>query len=245
MEIPVHDVEVGDVLHFIRLSVREKRKSVILYINIHGAVLAMHEWWLKKFYMDAPLVCCDGDGIRWGLKLLGQDLPPKIPLTRWVWQLAEYCEKQKLSLYLLGAADTVVRTAAARLKERHPALKIAGFHHGYFLKRGEANDKMIAEVNAAKPDILLVCFGMPGQEKWVLENKDKLNAWVILPGGGVLNYVAGTLGKVPGWMLRLHLEWLFRLVQEPKRLFKRYATEIPWFFVQVVSWKVKKIFSRG
>ncbi len=233
-----------DVLQFAGNVIREGKKAIILHLNIHGAVLALRRPWMFDFYNQASMVVCDGDGVRLGLRLLDQDPPPKIPITRWIWELAAFCEEQKFRLYLLGARKDVIAKAAEHLIETHPRLVIAGYHDGYFPKKGPENDRVISEMNETRPDVLLVCFGMPEQEKWIMRNQEKLNAKVIIPGGAVMDYVAGKLGKAPVWMVRHHLEWLFRIWQEPRRLFRRYATEIPYFLLKVLFYKVGMFFKK-
>ena len=240
MGLPLHPLEEQEFLDFIGKCVREKRKASALYLNIHGAVLALNHPWLFEFYRQVDLVFCDGDGIRLGLKLLGQEPPPKITLTRSIWRLAEFCEKEGLRLFLLGASPQVAAEAARRLKEKNSERVVAGFHDGYFQKSGPENDRVISAINQAKPDLVVVCFGMPIQEKWIMENSGKLEAKVLVSAGGVLDYVAGSLGKAPDWMIRLHLEWMFRVWQEPGRLLGRYLTEIPYFFYRILLYRLKK-----
>jgi N-acetylglucosaminyldiphosphoundecaprenol N-acetyl-beta-D-mannosaminyltransferase len=240
----IHEVTAKVLLQYIHSQISEKRKALILHLNIHGACLAFQLPWLKQFYNEAHMVFCDGNGVRWGLGILGERIPPKIPITRWVWDLAAFCERNGLKLFLLGSAPCTVTKAAENMKAKYPQLKLAGFHDGYFEKRGPENEKIIALVNEAQPDILVVGFGMPHQEKWIQDNWKKLNVAVFLPGGGVLDYAAGRLGRAPEWMLKLHLEWLFRVVQEPKRLLKRYVTEIPYFFAVIFAERLKRIILR-
>jgi exopolysaccharide biosynthesis WecB/TagA/CpsF family protein len=117
---------------------------------------------------------------------------------------------------------------------RFSKLKIVGIHDGYFPHQGEANEKLVEEINLLRPDILIVALGMPLQEKWLYRNQAKLNVPILLSGGGVLDYTAGRLGRAPSWMIRMKLEWLFRICEEPRRLFWRYAVDIPYFLRKVV-----------
>lgn len=238
----IDDVNFQELHAFIEKAIQKRKQVNLLHLNIHGACLAWKYPWLADFYQSAPLVFCDGNGPRWGLKLLGEKIPPKIPITRWVWDLAAFCEQKGFKLFLLGASPEVVKRAAENLQQKHPQLKLAGYHDGYFEKQGPENDKICDMINCAQPDILVIGFGMPVQEKWILDHGKKLKVPVFLPGGGVLDYAAGRLGKAPQWMLDLHLEWLFRVWQEPQRLLKRYLTEIPYFFTKILGVKLKRLF---
>lgn len=128
----LHPVGVAQVHAFIEETVRSGKKASILNLNIHCVCLAQREKWLADFINQAALVFCDGDGVRWGLKILGRPVPPKITYDRWIWQLAAFAQEKNLSLYLLGAKPGVALLAAARLKDRYPKLAIVGTHHGYF-----------------------------------------------------------------------------------------------------------------
>ena len=240
MGLPLHGVGVEEVHAFIARVIHGRRKALVLNLNIHCANLAFRHPWLRGFLEEAELVFCDGDGVRWGVRLLGHRPPPKITYDRWIWQLAAFCRKENFSLFLLGARPGVAAQAARRLEAANPGLRILGTQSGYFIKAGEENEKIVAKINALRPDILVVGFGMPLQEKWLSENWRKIDARIFLTGGAALDYAAGRLKRAPAWMLRCQMEWLFRLCQEPRRLFGRYAVGIPVFFSRVLREKWKR-----
>ncbi|MFA6601085.1 MAG: WecB/TagA/CpsF family glycosyltransferase [Candidatus Omnitrophota bacterium] len=237
--ITLHDVTVDELHGFIGRKIEAREKAVIPYLNIHAANLACAQPWLRDYFNRAALVICDGDGIRWGLRLLGQSPPPKITYDRWIWQLAAFSAARGYRIYLLGAAPGIAEKAQERLKAKFPALQVCGVHHGHFHASQEENEKVLADIQRCRPDILLVGFGMPLQEKWLLANGPRLDAPVILTGGAALDYAAGAARRAPAWAIRLHLEWLFRLLQEPKRLFRRYALGIPLFFWRIVLERIR------
>lgn len=245
MGLSLHPVDVPDIHAYIDEVMRLKAQALILNLNIHCAILALRNSWLRNFINEAQLVFCDGDGVRWGAKLLGCPVPPKVAFTRWIWKLAEFAEKRGYRFYFLGAKPGVADEAARRLKEKYPNLKIAGVHHGYFDKRGAENEKVVSEINRLKPDLLVVCFGMPFQEKWIMENWRRMEAHVFLPAGAVFDYMAGHLGTTPEWMIRWHLEWFFRFLEEPRRLFARYFFGIPIFFFFVFLEKIRNLRRKG
>lgn len=239
MGLPIHPVDPGDVRAFIVDRISQKGKAVVLHSNIQGALLALKHPWLYEFNKQAHLVFCDSDGVRWGLKLLGYSPPPKITYNVWIWQLAEFCSKKKYRLFLLGAASGIAEEAAKRMQSRYPGIQIAGVHHGFFDKKGPENEKIIDRINAAQADILLVCFGMPLQERWLMENVKRLKAHIFLTGGAALDYASGRLKIAPPWIVQLQMEWLFRFMQEPRRLFARYFLGIPYFFLRVWIEKIR------
>jgi len=168
---------------------------------------------------------------------LGYNIPQRITYADWMWQLAEFAESHGFTLFFLGARPGVADKAAARLKERFPNLRIVGTRHGYFDKDAGSpeNEAVIRKINAAKPNILIVGFGMPLQECWLMENWDRIEANVALTGGAVFDYVSGELPRGPRWMTDHGLEWLARLIIEPRRLWKRYLIGNPLFLWRVVK----------
>lgn len=238
--LPLHRVGPDQVHEFIRSVILQDARALVLNLNIHCVNLALRQSWLTDFIQKAQLVFCDGDGVRWGVRLLGNEPPPKIAFTRWIWDLCGFCAQQRYRVFFLGARPGVADQAARRLKEKYPALEVAGIQHGYFSHDGEENEKVIAQINRLRPDLLLVCFGMPLQEKWLSENWEKIDAHIFLTGGAVLDFASGTAQEPPDWMVRFHLEWFFRLCREPLRLFVRYVLGIPYFFIRVILEKFSR-----
>lgn len=243
--IPLHDVTVKEVHSLIGEVIKQNAKALVLNLNVHCVNLALKNPWLRDFLNEAQLVFCDGDGVRWGLRWLGHKPPPKITYAYWIWQLAGFCDKKRYRLFFLGGKPGVAQAAGNNLKARFPGLQISGVQDGYFEKEGEENEKVIQEINRAKPDILVVGFGMPLQEKWLKENWRRLDAHIFLTAGAVFDYVSGRLARAPEWMIDHELEWLFRLFQEPGRLAARYVLGIPYFFFQILLEKARMKKEKG
>jgi len=213
---------------------QHQSKSVVAYIHVHGVNLAYQDEALARFFEEAEIVYCDGEGVRLGARLLGLHIPERIALTDWVWDFLAVCQNQSASLYFLGSTQDVLDAAARRVKERFPRVRLLGYHHGYFEKQGPSSDAVIAEINRLRPDVLLVGFGMPIQERWLMEFGNRLQVQLILTVGSCFEYVSGRRRRCPRWMAHHGLEWLFRLVQEPRRLFRRYIIGNPLFVARVV-----------
>jgi N-acetylglucosaminyldiphosphoundecaprenol N-acetyl-beta-D-mannosaminyltransferase len=144
-------------------------------------------------------------------------------------------EKHSLSLFLLGASDEVVAAARANLESRYPRLSIVGSHHGYFDKRPDCSENatVVRLINESRPDIVLVGMSVPVQERWLWENWEQLSASVALVVGAVFEMLAGTKRRPPRWMTDHGLEWLGRLLLEPRRLWRRYVLGNPAFVARV------------
>jgi N-acetylglucosaminyldiphosphoundecaprenol N-acetyl-beta-D-mannosaminyltransferase len=204
-----------------------------LNVNANCLNLAYGNDWLRSFINSAETVFCDGAGVILGARILGYRTPQRITYADWIWQLAQFAEPRGFTFFFLGARPRVADKAAARLKERFPNLRIAGCHHGYFDKTPSSaeNEAVIWRINAVRPNILIVGFGMPLQERWLMENWERIEANVALTGGAVFDYVSGA----PRWMSDHGLEWLGRLIIEPRRLWKRYLTGNPIFIWRVLK----------
>jgi N-acetylglucosaminyldiphosphoundecaprenol N-acetyl-beta-D-mannosaminyltransferase len=240
--IQVHDVSATGVLEYMDGVIRGGRQAVIFHANAFAANLAGRHDWMRRALREAQMVFCDGDGIRWGCRILGLAVPPKVTYARWLPLVGDWCARDGHSIYFLGGRPGVAEQAARRYQESHPGIRIAGTHHGYFAKSGPESDAVVAEINRARPDVLLVCFGMPIQERWVQDYAPQIATHVILTGGAALDYAAGIASLTPQWMIRLELEWLYRFLREPRRLFTRYMVGNPEFLLRVFVERLRRLF---
>ena len=162
----------------------------------------------------ADLVLPDGIGVIYGARILGTPLKSKLPGIDFITALMADMAKEGKSVFLLGAKPGVAETAAERLKVMHPGLIIAGTHDGYF----KEDAPVVAAVNAAQPDLLLVCLGAPKQELWMQRNQSALRIGLMAGLGGSLDVFAGNVKRAPKAFQKLGLEWFYRLLKEPKRI---------------------------
>jgi N-acetylglucosaminyldiphosphoundecaprenol N-acetyl-beta-D-mannosaminyltransferase len=213
--------------------VRGGERGLVLNVNAHCLNLCYEDPKLRNFMNGARVVFCDGAGVMLAARILGRRIPERITYADWIWQLAGFAAARGFSLYLLGARPGVAREAARRLKERYPNLEIAGVHHGYF-DHGAGSAAVVEEINAAAPDILLVGLGMPLQERWLMENWQRLDVRVALTGGAVFDYASGRLRRGPRFLRDNGFEWLARLLAEPRRLWRRYLVGNPLFLLRVL-----------
>jgi N-acetylglucosaminyldiphosphoundecaprenol N-acetyl-beta-D-mannosaminyltransferase len=228
-DIDEHDLEQ----EILDSAVRHERK-IFAYLNIHAVNEALRDHRLANILDRADVAYCDGEGVRLGARLLGKQISPRIVLTYWGWELCAVCASQGLSVFLLGATTDSSQKAVAELRRRFPGLVIAGSHHGYFEKVGPENDRVVELINSSRPDILFVGFGLPLQEYWIEENAERISAGAILPCGSMIDYMSGLRSVAPAWMTRNGLEWMYRLLQEPRRLWRRYLIGNPLFLVRII-----------
>ena len=150
---------------------------------------------------------------------LRKPLPQAMRGVDFTWDMLEAIGHAGLSVYLLGGTPEESRGAAKRIAERLPGLRISGTRPGYLKKPDDA----IAEINAARPDVLLVAMGFPRQERWIAANLSRLDVKVAVAEGGSLTFISGAVRRAPGWMRRSGLEWLYRLLRQPSRVRRQLA----------------------
>jgi N-acetylglucosaminyldiphosphoundecaprenol N-acetyl-beta-D-mannosaminyltransferase len=233
--VKVDDIGQERLKEHIISEARDRRGTVFSYMNIHACNLAHRDIQFSRFLAEAGVVYCDGEGVRIAARIVGKRLPPRSVLTYFFWDICAASDKEDLSVFLLGAKKSTLEKAIQTIKMRQPSLKIGGWHHGYFSKSGSESDEIVRLINRAKPSILFVGFGMPLQEEWIAANKHRLQVGAILPCGSMIDYAAGEKSVAPAWMADHGMEWVYRLLQEPRRLWKRYLIGNPWFFYRVLS----------
>ncbi len=235
--VRVHALTVPQLHAAMGEFIDQGKHALVLNANVHALNLAYELPWYRHFLNQAELTFCDGAGVALAARLAdGFHIPRRITYADWVWELAEFAESRGHSFFFLGARPGVAEKAAANLQARFPHLRIVGIQHGYFNKEVEhpENLAVVECINALRPDILMLGFGMPLQEQWLMENWERIDARIALTGGAVFDYISGELRRSPAWMNNHGLEWLGRFLIEPRRLWQRYLIGNPLFFSRVL-----------
>jgi N-acetylglucosaminyldiphosphoundecaprenol N-acetyl-beta-D-mannosaminyltransferase len=198
------------------------RKERLHHVSLAAAkaVNARDDRRLAEILRDAELVSADGQSLVWASRLLGEPLPERVPGIDLMLRLLEIAETEGFRVFFLGARPDVLPRALTNLRARYPRLIIAGSHHGYF--DPESCRDVCAEINHGRPHILFVAMSSPQKEYWVGDYGSMLDTQVIVGIGGSLDVLAGVVRRAPRWIQRAGLEWAFRLLQEPRRLWRRY-----------------------
>lgn len=231
----VHTVSIEHLLSIIERTILKNRRAILANVNVHAMNLAYKLPWFRTFLNQSEFVFCDGFGVKWAARWLGYKIPERFTPPDWMGQLAEIACLHDFTLFFLGARPGVADKAATRLKERFPYLRIVGTQHGYFDKTpgSPGNEAVLRKINAVKPHLLLIGFGMPIQERWLMDNWERIEANVALTGGAIFDYLSGEVRRGPRWMTDYGLEWLARLIIEPRRLWRRYIIGNPLFLWRV------------
>ncbi len=208
-------------------------RGYICTVNVAILMMMSADSQLQRFVEGASLVVADGQPIVWASRLLSQALPERVTGIDLIDSLAVRAEKEQFRIYLLGATQEVITTAAANLKSRYPKLDICGFDDGYF-SASETSERVQA-IRQSGAQILIVGMGVPRQEVFLEENWSDLGVNLAIGVGGSFDVIAGKKKRAPLWMQTTGLEWLYRLIQEPQRLWKRYLVTNLQFIYRLLS----------
>ena len=233
MGVAFDNVTMDEALERATVLLNDPASAYCVTPNAEIVYEAMHDESFRAILNGAALVLPDGAGTVLGAKLLGTPLKEKVAGIDFATNLLGILEQSGKRLYLLGGKPGIAEQAAENMKKKHPGLCICGVADGYF--KDEA--PVIARVNEAKPDALFVCLGAPKQEIFMHAHQQDLNVPMMIGLGGSLDGFAGTVKRAPKWMIRLQLEWLYRLIKEPKRIGR--MMRLPKFVLAVLAQRLR------
>jgi N-acetylglucosaminyldiphosphoundecaprenol N-acetyl-beta-D-mannosaminyltransferase len=236
--VRVDALERRDLIEIVDGAKAADDKQVIFHHNLHSLYLYETDADFRASYERASWVYIDGMPIVWLGGLAGLPLSQcnRTTLLESFEFFLDEAAQRGWRVFYLGSSDGVVERGLKTLRARFPSLAIAG-RDGFFPKGDVNEDQVIAEINRFHPDLLFVGMGMPLQEKWVVQNKSRLQASAIMTSGGTLDYVTGDAYKPPSWAGRLGLYGVFRMVHDPRRLWRRYLVE-PIVVVKCLSSRI-------
>lgn len=232
--IKITSATMDQLHHRIDQIITDGGPGIVLSANAHAVNLTRTRPWLARFYRQADVVRVDGGSIVLAARLWGHRIPERLTWADWAWKFAKHVAAKQYRLFLLGGPQGLAMEAAQGLRKAEPDLQLAGTHHGYFHKENQENDRAIDTINATRPDIVLIGMGMPLQEQWLLNNYTRLNAKVCMVCGSAFKYMAGKRTRCPLWMQNHSLEWLWMLLEEPRRGMVRYLWGNPLFVAYVL-----------
>ncbi len=200
--------------------------KLVFASNGHAIALAARDRSFRALFGQADIIHADGQAVVFASRLLtATPIPERSATTDFIHDAARAACLSGLRFFLLGATEEANAEAARTLGETYPGLKVVGRHHGYFSELDE--EGLCEEINLTQPDVIWVGLSVPREYAFAVRNRARLNAGWLVTCGGCFNFVTGAYRRAPGWMQTLGLEWLFRLLREPRRLFWRYAVTNP------------------
>jgi len=215
---------------------RAARRSpaIVVTPNVDHVMMHRRDPALREVYRRAALVLADGAPLVWAARLLGSPLAAKVSGSDLLPRLCAAAAERRLRVYLLGGRPGSAERCAEVLRARHPTLVVAGVACPPFgfERDPDHNRRIVDAVRAAAPDLLFVALGSPKQELWIADHFEALGVPVAIGVGAAVDFVSGAARRAPVWMQRAGLEWLFRLLREPRRMWKRYLVrDLPFPFL--------------
>ncbi len=227
--VPIDAVSFNEALSITLSFLSDGKKHMLFTPNPEFVLLAQKDSEFLHILKQADLVVPDGIGIVYASKLTDVKLSERVAGYDLVQAVFENIAKTDKTVYFLGAAPGVAELASKEMTKKYPGLRVVGFHDGYF----KDSEPIIKEINQVSPDILLVGLGAPKQEKWIHENLDRINAKLFVGVGGSFDGMSGKVVRAPKFYQKAGLEWLYRLMKEPKRISRQKF--IPVFVVKIIG----------
>lgn len=231
LNIPISNINKIDAKKIILDWFNDENTKIIFTPNPEIVMAAQKDKKLRKAIKSADMVVPDGIGVVWASKYSESKLPERVAGYDLVQSLFKEMSHMNKTIYFLGGAPKVAEEASYKMKRKYHKINIIGINDGYFDKEKEI--LIIQEINKLKPDLLLVGLGAPRQEKWLYDNKTKLNAKVCIGVGGSFDVMAGKTKRAPMIFQKLGLEWFYRLITQPKRIVR--MLQLPVFAFMVVK----------
>jgi N-acetylglucosaminyldiphosphoundecaprenol N-acetyl-beta-D-mannosaminyltransferase len=217
---------MNQVLAAIETSIDEGGFHQIATANVDFLINSIHDLELKEILSACDLVLPDGMPLVWASRLMGASLQERVSGSDLVPRIVELAARHSYGIFLLGSAEASSRGAENWIRQHHPKARVVGRYCPAFAELEEMDhEDILLQIEAARPDILLVAFGSPKQEKWLAMHRHRLRVPVCIGIGGSLDLLAGRLSRAPLWMRDHGLEWLYRTCQELARLSLRYARD--------------------
>lgn len=199
---------------------REPR--VLMTANASHLCMMQHDAALRAACDAADMVVADGMSVVWALRSARTPIPERVAGCDLMTRLLEAGGPRRLSVYFLGATEEVVRKLAEESPRRYPGLRVAGYRNGYFTAAD--HPAIVEEIRAARPDLLFVGMPSPFKETFCERHRDRLGIPVLMGVGGSFDVLAGRVSRAPMWLRRLGMEWSWRILMEPRKMWKRYLT---------------------
>ncbi|AEV30034.1 exopolysaccharide biosynthesis protein, WecB/TagA/CpsF family [Sphaerochaeta pleomorpha str. Grapes] len=230
--IPILNITMAEALDLLFSSLTDQKETKeIHFVNAHCINVAAKQNDYLAILKNAEAIFPDGTGIRKAGEALKNPIIDNVNGTDMFPLLCERCAQEGKTIYLLGAGPSIAEKAAHWANAHAKKDIIAGFHDGFFSKDEEKG--IVEAINASKADILLLAMGVPRQELWIHAQKNLLTVPVAMGVGGLFDFYSGSISRAPSWMRKTGIEWVWRLLMEPKRMWKRYIIGNAEFLLRI------------
>jgi len=266
-DIPIDTDKKDVMITKIESFLEGSKKHQICTVNSEFIIFSQKDDIFKKILLNSSLNLADGFGVMWASKFIDLKINNsglakiilviiywlvyiiRIPFTPsffkhpiqeritgsdFIWDIAHIAAKNHSRIFLLGGAPTIAERTALILQTKIPNLHVSGVHSG----NPSQTEEIIEAINKSKASILMVAYGMPKQEYWIYNNLNRTNCKIAIGVGGTFDFIAGTRRRAPKWMQKTGLEWLYRLIKEPRRIIRQLS--IPHLMIKVLKYKINE-----
>ncbi len=232
--VNINNLTMQEAVEEVKRLLTLNRPSLVFTPNSEIIYAAKNDSEFRNILNSSDLNTPDGIGVVYASKILSDPMPERVPGFDLACNLFPFMNDNKLKLFLFGGKEGVAELAAENILKKYPQINIVGKQNGYF----NDSSAILEKINSTAPDFLFVCLGAPKQEKWMHENKDKLNCKVMMGVGGTLDVLANTAKRAPDLFIKLNIEWLYRLIKNPSRIGRMMA--LPKFGLAVLKYRIRK-----
>lgn len=238
--VPISKFGLAETIDLFCHFIDRKEKRRICVTPVNNIVWANQDKGLMNLYRTSDMNLADGVPVVWASRLLKDPVQGRVTGLDVLPEFSKISAQRGYSSFYMGAKEGVADALAQKFTAKYPGLKVAGVYSPPFAKKfsNQENEKIIAMINEVSPDVLWVSLTAPKQDFWIAEHFDKLEVRIAIGVGGAFEVCSGLIARAPLWMQRSGLEWLFRFLKEPKRLFRRYFVEAPIFFLLILQQKL-------
>lgn len=239
LDVKINALEIQEVLQIVDSWISSKERKSAKYIcvtNVNSVVAAQKDPYLKQITNQSDISVCDGMPLFWLSKIKGFKAKDRVAGTTLMEKTLEFSQEKGYSSYFYGSTEHELKRLLLKTKEKYPRLKIAGSYSPPFKPLTPEEKKGVIEnINNSDADFVWVGLGYPKQEIWMYEFKDHLKASVLIGVGAAFDFFSGKKKRAPFWMRKLGLEWIFRFLCEPKRLWRRYIINNTLFIILLMK----------
>jgi N-acetylglucosaminyldiphosphoundecaprenol N-acetyl-beta-D-mannosaminyltransferase len=231
------DADLARVARYIVGKAVAAERLQVYFVNAHCVNVAARDRDYAQLLRESPFLFADGAGMALAARLAGIALNHNVNGTDLFPQLCAAAAAAGVPVAFLGARRKVAAACAARMEQQHPGLRVAWVADGYLA--ADEEDRQLGQLNASGAKILFVAKGVPAQEHWIAAHAGRLAAPVVLGVGALFDFYSGTVPRAPAYIRKLRMEWCYRLLREPRRLFARYVLGNPEFVARALLWRLQ------
>ena len=234
-KIRIHPLSKAEFLHVILKNLTSGEKTIQNGVNASSVCEIEKNEESRIAYLNSDLINIDGISVVWALRFLGFNIPERVACPDLAHDVLKLAETFHFRVFLLGAQETSLKLCVQELMIRFPSLNIAGSHNGYFSEKDDL--KIVELINNVDSEILFLGMPSPRKELFIEKYKSQLKTNYVLGVGGYFDILSGLTKRAPEWMQKIGMEWFYRFIQEPKRMFRRYLVGNATFIWLVIKEK--------